>query len=189
MDMELYRHAQDEFEEALAAMGPSDWGTPSTCPGWTTRDIAGHVTWAQHQLRAWATGTADPAPFGGPGSPHPAAVLTSDDPLGEYRKARAETNAVLTGETLARKITLPGMGEVPIAAVVALLVCDTVVHTWDMGHPVGQRIELPPALVAAADEWARANAVRAPGFFGPEVTPPPDADAQTRMLAFVGRVA
>lgn len=188
MDMELYRHAQDEFESALAAMAPADWEKPSTCPGWTVRDIAGHVTWAQRQLRAWATGTPDPSPSGGPGTPAPAAVLAGDDPLTEYRKARAETNAVLTEETLARRITLPGMGEVPIAAVVALLVCDTTVHTWDMGHPASQRIELPDALVAASHEWAGAHAVRRPGFFGPELTPPPDADAQTRMLAFVGRM-
>lgn len=185
--MELYQHAQDEFEKALAAMAPSDWDRPSTCPGWTVRDVAGHVTWAQRQLRAWATGTADPAPFGGPGSPHPATALTSDDPLAEYREARAEANAVLTEETLATPTTIPGMGEVPIAAVVALLLCDTTVHTWDLGHPVGQKIELPAPLVTASHEWARAHAVRTPGFFGPELTPSAGADAQTRMLAFVGR--
>src|SRR5262245_17858972 len=84
MDMEVYRHGQGEFEKALAAVAPSDWDTPSTCPGWTVRDIAGHVTWAQRQLHAWTTGGADPAPSGGPGTPHPAAVLTSDDPLAEY---------------------------------------------------------------------------------------------------------
>lgn len=187
--MELYQHAQDEFEKALAAVGQDDWDTPSTCPGWTVRDVAGHVTWAQRQLHAWATGTPDPAPSGGPGTPHPAAVLGAGDPLAEYRKARAEANAVLTEETLARKITLPGMGEVPIAAVVALLQCDTAVHTWDLGHPLGQQVELPDDVVAAAHEWALRHAVRMPGFFGAEVTPPPDADAQTRMLAYVGRTA
>lgn len=187
MDMQLYHHAQDEFENALAAMAPSDWDRPSTCPGWTVRDIAGHVTWAQRQLRAWATGTADPSPSGGPGTPNPAAVLAGDDPLTEYRKARAEANAVLTEETLATVTALPGMGEVPIAAVVELLLCDTTVHTWDMGHPVGQRIELSAPLITAAHDWAKAHVVRAPGFFGPELTPADDADAQTRMLAFVGR--
>src|SRR6266498_5717815 len=160
MDMELYRHAQDEFEKALAAVAPSDWDRPSTCPGWTVRDIAGHVTWAQHQLLAWATGAADPSPAGAPGAAHPADVLTTDDPLAEYRAARAEANAVLTEKTLARLTTIPGMGEIPIAAVVALLLCDTTVHTWDLGHPVGQKIDLPAPLVTAADEWARAHVVR-----------------------------
>jgi hypothetical protein len=28
-----------------------------------------------------------------------------------------------------------------------------------------------------------------PGFFGPELTPPPDADEQTRWLAYLGRAA
>lgn len=31
------------------------------------------------------------------------------------------------------------------------------------------------------------EAMRGPGAFGPELTPPEGADAQTRLLAFVGR--
>ncbi|TDV53592.1 hypothetical protein [Actinophytocola oryzae] len=70
-----------------------------------------------------------------------------------------------------------------------MLTCDITTHSWDIGHPLGQSVRLPAALVAAAHEWARAHAVRVPGFFGPELTPAPDADAQTRMLAFLGRAA
>jgi len=186
--MELYRHAQDEIDKTLAAVTPSGWDTPSTCPGWTVRDVAGHVIWGQLQLRAWATGEADPSPAGAPGTPHPA-VLAGDDPLATWRSARASADAVLTPETLARTTTISGMGEVPVAAVVGLLVCDLTTHTWDMGHALGQEVRLPAELVAASDDWARAHVVRAPGFFGPELPAPPDADAQTRMLAFLGRTA
>jgi uncharacterized protein (TIGR03086 family) len=186
--MELYRQTQDEFDKTLAAVAPSGWDTPSTCPGWTVRDIAGHVTWAQDQLRAWATGGENPSPAGAPGAPHPG-VLTGEDPLATWRSARAAADAVLTPETLARTTEIPGMGEIPVAAVVALLQCDLTAHTWDIAHPLGQAVQLPEPLVMAAHEWALAHAVRAPGFFGPELTPAPHADAQTRMLAFLGRAA
>jgi uncharacterized protein (TIGR03086 family) len=137
---------------------------------------------------AWATGEADPPPTGAPGAPHPG-VLAGDDPVATWREARASTDAVLTPETLARTTMLPGMGEIPVAAVTELLTCDLTVHTWDLGHPLGLAVRLPDPLVTATHEWGRAHAVRAPGYFGPELTPPPDADAQTRMLAFLGRAA
>jgi uncharacterized protein (TIGR03086 family) len=184
--MELFEQAQDEVSRTLAAV--DDWDTPSTCPGWTVRDVAGHLIWGQLQLAAWASGSADPSPAGAPGTPHPA-VLTGDDPVATWKSARAAADAALTEESLARLITLPGLGEVPVAGVVSLLVCDLTVHAWDIGHAVGQDVRLPAPLVAAALEWARGRAIRRPGFFGPELTPPPDADAQTRMLAFLGRAA
>jgi hypothetical protein len=50
-------------------------------------------------------------------------------------------------------------------------------------------VRLDPVLVPVAFDWALANVVRRPGFFGPEITPPADADEQTRMLAYFGRAA
>jgi uncharacterized protein (TIGR03083 family) len=54
--MPLYRRAQDGFDAILAAVHPDKWDAPSACAQWSLRDVAGHVIWAQHQLRAWATG-------------------------------------------------------------------------------------------------------------------------------------
>jgi hypothetical protein len=51
------------------------------------------------------------------------------------------------------------------------------------------RVRLDPELLPGAFAWARDNVVRAPGFFGPELEPPPDADEQTRWLAYLGRAA
>ncbi|WP_390623938.1 maleylpyruvate isomerase N-terminal domain-containing protein [Fodinicola feengrottensis] len=54
--MESYKRAQGGFDEVLAAVPAAQWDARSACPEWTVRDVAGHVIWAQHQLRAWATG-------------------------------------------------------------------------------------------------------------------------------------
>jgi hypothetical protein len=50
-------------------------------------------------------------------------------------------------------------------------------------------VRLRADLVALAFDWARANLVRAPGFFGPELTPRDIADEQTQMLASLGHDA
>jgi uncharacterized protein (TIGR03086 family) len=184
--MDTYRRAQDELTAVLDAVPADRWTTPSACTEWTVGDVAGHLIWGQHQLRAWATGSPDPAGDGAPGSANPA-TLTGQDPAATWRAARAECSAVLTPDALARTTTITGMGEVPVAAVVALLVTDTTAHAWDIAHGLGMPLSLAPELVTFAHDWAHTNVVRRPGFFGPELTPPDDADEQTRMLAFLGR--
>jgi uncharacterized protein (TIGR03086 family) len=168
--MELYRRAQDGFDAVLADVRPEQWDAPSACAEWTVLDVAGHVIWGQHQMQAWATGEDYTEKAGAPGAPRPA-VMASEEPVATWRSARAASVATLTEETLARLIT------------------DHVAHTWDIGHALGMDVRRDPVLVAVAFDWARANMVRRPGFFGPELTPLAGADEQTRMLAFLGRAA
>ena len=179
--MDLYRRAQDEFDAVLAAVPESRWDAPSACAEWSVRDVAGHVVWGQCQLRAWASGAEYGETAGAPGAPHPA-VLAGTDPVQTWRAASVRT---LTEEELSRPVSLPGLGEVPVAGIVPLLITDLVAHSWD----IDQDVRLEPELVAVAFGWARANVVRRPGFFGPELDPPADAGEQTRMLAFLGRRA
>jgi uncharacterized protein (TIGR03083 family) len=70
--MESYRRAQDGFGAILAAVRSDQWDAPSTCTEWTVRDVAGHVIWGQHQMRAWGTGEEYTQMAGAPGMPHPA---------------------------------------------------------------------------------------------------------------------
>jgi uncharacterized protein (TIGR03086 family) len=186
--MESYRHAQDTFDAVVTAVPDGGWDRPSACAEWTVRDVAGHVVWGQRQLRAWATGAEFTDRGGAPGAAHPAA-LAGEDPVAAWREARAAALEALTPENLARLTDIPGLGEVPIAAVVTLLTTDQLAHAWDIGHALGVDVRFGAAVIPGSFEWARQNAVRRPGFFGPEVTPPADADEQTRLLAFLGRAA
>lgn len=184
--LELYRRAQDRVDAVLAAVGPEHWDKPSACADWSVRDVAGHLIWGQHQLRAWASGTEYEDRRGAPGAANPA-VLTGPDPATTWREARELANATLTPESLTRTTTITGMGEVPVAAVVTLLTVDQVAHAWDIAYPLGMDARIEPDLVATSFDWARAHVVRRPGYFGPELTPPDGVDEQTRMLAFLGR--
>ena len=186
--LERYRLAQDGFDAVVAAVPADRWEAVSACAEWTVRDVAGHVVWGQLQMRAWATGEPDPERTGAPGSSRPAA-LAGADPVAAWRAARAESVPTLTPQALTRTTSITGLGDVPLVAVLTLLVTDTVVHTWDIGHALGMAVALDPALVAVAFDWAKANVVRRPGYFGPELTAPSGADEQTRMLAYLGRAA
>jgi uncharacterized protein (TIGR03086 family) len=184
--MQWYRRAQDTIDGVLADVPADAWERPSACTEWTVRDVAGHTIWGQRQLRAWATGAEYADGSGAPGSPHPA-PLTGDDPFGTWRTARAEALETLTPEALDRTTELPGLGEIPVAALLELLGADHLAHAWDIAHGVGIDLRYDEALLPGAFAWARKNVLRRPGFFGPELTPPADADEQTRFLAFLGR--
>lgn len=186
--MDAYRRAQDGFDAVMAKIPADRWDGPSACSQWTLRDVAGHVIWAQHQIRAWGTGEDYAESAGAPGQPHPA-VLASGDPVPTWRAAREASVASLTEERLGRVTSIPGIGEVPLFVVVALLTSDTVTHTWDLGHGAGMDVRLDPGLVTRTFDWSRRNVMRRPGFFGPELTPPADADEQSRMLAYLGRAS
>lgn len=76
-----------------------------------------------------------------------------------------------------------------IAAFLENLIVDNTIHAWDLGTAAGIDVELDDALVANAERWVEANDehIRRPGFFGPALTPSPAADAQTAVLAALGR--
>ncbi len=186
--MECYRRAQDGFDAVLAAVPADSWDAPSACAQWTVRDVAGHVIWGQERLRHWATGQPYGVTAGAPGAPQPG-ELAGADPVPTWRAARAASVESLSDDELGRTVSLPGLGERPLSAIVTLLITDHLAHTWDIGHAIGLDVRLDPQVVPVSFAWARDNVVRVPGLFGPELAPPPTADEQTRWLAYLGRAA
>jgi uncharacterized protein (TIGR03086 family) len=74
-------------------------------------------------------------------------------------------------------------------AVDGFLCFDLVVHGWDLARATGQDESIDAADVARVQQQAEAfgPALRSPQAFGPEVEAPAGADAQARLLAFLGR--
>jgi uncharacterized protein (TIGR03086 family) len=184
--LDNYRRAQDAFEAVLKAVQSEQWDAPSMCAEWTIRDVAGHLIWGQLQLRHWALGEEYGNLDGAPGAAHPA-VLAPSDPLQTYQQARAAADDALTAQALGRVVRLPALGEIPLTSLIPLLITDHMAHTWDIGQPLGMGIRFDIDLISVSSAWARTHILRAPGFFGPELVAPPDAEAQTRWLAYLGR--
>ncbi|HSK95166.1 MAG TPA: TIGR03086 family metal-binding protein [Euzebyales bacterium] len=183
-----YRRAQDVFDGVLALVPAHRWDAPSPCEGWTVRDIAGHIVWGQEQLRHWATGQRYSRRDGAPGAAQPG-DLAGDDPVATWRAARSAADTALDDGALGRTVTLPGLGAVPLPAIMPLMVTDLLAHAWDIGHALGLHVRVDADLIAGSFAWARDNIMRVPGFFGPELAAPPDADEQTRWLAYLGRAS
>ncbi len=75
------------------------------------------------------------------------------------------------------------------SAVDRFLAFDLVVHGWDLAHATGLDDRIPPADLERVRAQAEGfgDAMRSPQAFGAEVEVPPGADAQARLLAFLGR--
>ena len=75
-------------------------------------------------------------------------------------------------------------------AVATFFLGDVLIHTWDLARATGLDEHLDPDVVhdmligmEPLDE-----ALRASGQYGPRVVVTPDADEQTRLIAFTGRI-
>ncbi len=65
----------------------------------------------------------------------------------------------------------------------------TLVHTWDLARAAGidERLDETAVLRAQQAVEPLGDAIRAGNTFGPAVEPPAGADAQTRLLCYLGR--
>jgi hypothetical protein len=65
----------------------------------------------------------------------------------------------------------------------------TLAHTWDLARASGQDVTLEPEFCAhlLAGMAPIEDLLRASGQYGPAVAVPADADAQTRLIGFIGR--
>jgi len=84
----------------------------------------------------------------------------------------------------------PHVGEVPLAeAVDRFYTADVFLHTWDLARATGQDDTLDAATCAELLTGMEPieELMRGSGQYGARVDVPADADAQTRMLGFIGR--
>jgi uncharacterized protein (TIGR03086 family) len=174
-----FRTAIGGFSTVVGSVG--DWSAPSPCDDWTARDVVGHVIGGLQVISGVQTGKTperrDPGANAG------------DDPAGAFRKQRDLALDALTEANVAKSVESP-MGAMPLDQMMGMfLIPDVLIHTWDLGTAAGVAVQLDPRLVEDTyNALLPIDAmVRAPGVFGPKVEPPPNADAQTKLMCFVGR--
>ncbi|HEX2577282.1 MAG TPA: TIGR03086 family metal-binding protein [Aquihabitans sp.] len=179
-----YRRRAAAFTETVAAVPDDRWSAPSPCPEWDARAVVDHVIGAQGTFAQLVGRELAPGP------------AVADDPLGAWVAARDQTQAALDDPELAT-VEFDGFAGRSTfeAAADRFLSLDLIVHRWDLARATGVDDRIPDDDVEALDAAMRqmdeqmAEAMRSPGAFGPALDPPPDADAQTRVLAFAGRRA
>ncbi len=174
------RHRQVAGVFADRVRGTRDWDAPAPVAGWTARDVVAHLTgWFPGFLAA------------GAGIALPAGPSVADDPVGAWQAHRDGVQAVLDDPaTAGREFSNLHTGTLPLAAAIdQFYTSDVFMHTWDLARATGQDDRLDPDFcarlfdgMAGLDELLRSS-----GQYGPRVEVPAGADAQSRLLGFIGR--
>jgi uncharacterized protein (TIGR03086 family) len=175
-----YRRLSDALAAKVRAVPDGGWDNQTPCPAWTARDLVGHVVATQGMFLGFVGRELGDIPS------------VASDPVAAWDAARAVLLADLedSERATAEFQGLSGTSTFE-AAVDRFLNFDLVVHGWDLARATGQDERIDPADVERLRIGAEGfgDAMRGPQAFGPEVEPPPGADEQARLLAFLGRHA
>jgi uncharacterized protein (TIGR03086 family) len=174
-----FRQVNATFTARVYGVPGGRWDDPAPCEGWVARDVVRHlVEWFPAFLESGTGIRLDPGP------------TVDDDPVGAWDDFAAQVQALLDDPASAG-ITYRGRaGEHPLPqAVEQFFTSDVFLHTWDLARATGQDERLDPVrcatMLAGIEPWD--EALRASGHYGPRVPVADDADAQTKLLAFIGR--
>jgi uncharacterized protein (TIGR03086 family) len=160
--------------------GTRSWDVPAPVPGWTARDVVRHlVEWLPPFLA------------GGSSARLPACPSPDDDPAGAWH-AHVDAVQALLDDPATAGLTLsnPHIGQLPVdRAIDQFYTVDVFMHTWDLARATGQDDRLDPALCAMllSGMEPMEEVMRSSGQYGPRVPVKDDADAQARLLGFIGR--
>ncbi|WP_249998274.1 TIGR03086 family metal-binding protein [Actinoplanes sp. M2I2] len=156
------------------------WDAAAPVPGWTARDVVGHLV-------EWFPGFL----AGGAGLELPRGPGVAEDPVAAWQTQADAVQAVLDDPaTPGRAFTNPHIGELPLdQAVDRFYTTDVFMHTWDLARATGQddRLDAGYAALLVTGMEPMEELMRASGQYGPRVPVPAGADAQTRLLGFIGR--
>jgi uncharacterized protein (TIGR03086 family) len=175
---ERYARLSDAFAAKIAAVPRHAWANPSPCADWTARDVVRHVVETQGMFLGFVGRSLGEVPS------------VDEDPAGAFDAARAVVLADLEDPARAAAEFDGMFGRSTFeAAVDRFLNFDLVVHGWDLARATGLDDTIAPGDVARVREAADTfgEAMRGPRAFGPALDPPPGADAQDELLAFLGR--
>jgi uncharacterized protein (TIGR03086 family) len=175
-----YARLSGAFAAKVAAVSPERWGSPSPCEDWTARDVVRHVVTTQGMFLKLV------------GHEPPALPPVDDDPVSAWDVARAAIQAGLEDPAIAQAEYDGLLGRSTFESAVDRFLCtDLVVHGWDLARAAGLDDRIDPEEIerVCRDAEAAGDLLRAPGGFGPPVEPPPGADQQAQLLAFLGRRA
>jgi uncharacterized protein (TIGR03086 family) len=171
--LELYSRASEwTLDKVKGAANELDSDTP--CDRWHVRELMNHMLETQRYFVGSARGeNASP-----PGQTPPSTLL-SDDPVGDFKRAREETLRTYGDKDVLEK-SGPMLG---------IAFADQLLHGWDLAKATGQDTAMPAGLAEAAYSTihGRLTDEQRKGVFKPEVQVADDASAQEKLLAYTGR--
>lgn len=177
---EHYIRLSDAFEETLRGVSPNQWDAPTPCTEWNVRQLVEHVSKNAGIF------------FGLVGEPAPALPPVDTDPAEAWRVSDRTIREALVDAARANQEFDGFFGRTTFAkSVDAFMSFDLIVHRWDLARATGQDERVDPVDIDWALDQTKGwgEAMRGQNAFGPALETPRGADAQTRLLAFLGRRA
>ncbi|WP_020498423.1 TIGR03086 family metal-binding protein [Sciscionella marina] len=183
-----YLNSIEYFGRILRKIPGDAWENATPCTEWTVRDIVGHTIWGAHRLLGFIGVEPAPDPRFSPKG-EPAGRLAGEDPIASWQGVHEQCRAALEPVMLTTAVEHPAVATV--GSFIRLLITDITAHSWDIGRAIKTDVRFPEGLLRASEDWARKNTatLAGSGFFAAALTPPKGADAQTRLLAQLGRRA
>ena len=176
-----HRSVASTFADRVGGAAPEAWGNPAPVPDWTALDVVRHLLdW----FPAFLAGGADVRLAPGPS--------VDVDPVSAWEHhARAVQELLDDPATPSRRFTHPMLPEMPLSqAISQFYTNDVFMHTWDLARATGQdeRLDEDRCRVLYEGMQPMDDVLRQSGQYGPKVAVPDDADWQTKLLGFIGRI-
>lgn len=178
---ENYRRAIDGLSAVMDQVPSGGWTAQTPCAEWTATQLVGHLIGGTGMITSVESGKAPDF--------SDLEAAAGKDPAASYAKNRDAALALLTSDNLAKTVQGP-MGPMPLDQMIGMfLMPDVLIHTWDLAQAAGIETRLDPQLSEQVyNQLLPMDAmIRMPNVFGPKIDPPAGADAETRLIYFVGR--
>ncbi len=179
-----YVKAVYSFEHVLKSAKDTVYRRKAPCPGWTGEDVYVHAMGNLKMIHAFATTGHGPK----------SSPKLGKDPVRAWEKLRDQTLEALDQpgvlQGTAHEPFGPDFGSVPVDGLVGFMAAELAVHVWDMARTARVDERLDPALVRFTNATWRSlgeEVLRMENMFGPRIPSERTADAQTKLLNFLGR--
>ncbi|MEZ5217832.1 MAG: TIGR03086 family metal-binding protein [Ilumatobacteraceae bacterium] len=183
-NLRQYISAVYAFEHVLKMAKPTAFTRKAPCAGWTGKDVYEHGIGNLAMIKSFATTGKGPKRTPKLGA----------DPVGAWVKLRDQTLEALDHahvlQTVVHDPFGPDFGPMPMDDLVGFMAADLAPHTWDLARTAKVDERLDPSLVKhtmAIWKSLPEDVLRMPGMMAPAIKPAAGADAQTKLLNFLGR--
>jgi uncharacterized protein (TIGR03086 family) len=179
-----HRQALHATRHIVAGIGSDQWASPTPNEGWDVRELVNHLV----SGNLWAVELVSGRTIDEVGDRLDGDTLGADPVAAFDGSAEAAASAFEASGALDAPCAV-SYGPVPGSMYVGHRFVDVLIHGWDLAVATGQDTTLDAGLVDSCLAVAepQADMIRGSGLFGSNVEVPPGADAQTRLLALLGR--
>jgi uncharacterized protein (TIGR03086 family) len=183
---QLYAKAMAATRAYIEEVRPDQWLASTPCTEWDVRQVANHLIGEN----LWAAELYQGRTIQDVGSKLDG-DLAGNDPAAAYRSSVDVVSGTVTTSDAMEATCHLSFGDYSGSDYASQLFMDTLIHGWDIAKATQQDTRLDAELVAACLPIAEqiTSQFRSAGVFGENLPVGADADAQTRLLALVGRKA